>query len=386
MTALLLLWVIVGVEATWAADPPPGAGSEPKPKLGQPGRGPGTGLRKGGGGGARAGKPAAAGQRGVAIGKKSGPKSVMGTTLLRGGRAGAAAATFRQQLEKEPDSVQAQAGLGQALAETGECVEALVWLSATVGTLPFTADAAISAAACALHLGDRVEAVWYYQEGLRVDPEDPRLLTAYVVTLGPSGDSPELLRALDTLERIHEDGRDASIYARLALAADRGELDDFDWYAWLWEHEGRSPLELRALQARLWLELGDPWSAARELEGRARRHQRASTRAVRAEALRRTGNIGEAMYVLADRRSKSRQMRVDAVQARVEVDNGELDEAEATLQPYKGLLDPEVLASLYYLARARGEAQAAAEYASWYREMEASTLASLDQLVPLGGP
>jgi predicted Zn-dependent protease len=103
-----------------------------------------------------------------------------------------------------------------------------------------------------------------------------------------------------------------------------------------------------------------------------------------AEITRRLGLLAD-----ADRALDSRLMGrlsgadADAVQARLLVDRGRPDEAAELLAGYALETDEDLVASRWYLARARGDAAAMAAAEADYAAVRKSPLRSLDQYLPI---
>jgi hypothetical protein len=133
------------------------------------------------------------------------------------------------------------------------------------------------------------------------------------------------------------------------------------------------------------MDLDDPLATTEVLAAVMRPgHARVGPRVLRAEALRRIGNADGARNVLDPERGLALEgMEADAVMARALVDLGELDVAEVRLSAYANYDDPDVLASRWYLARARKDDALMALLAERYAQVQTSPLRVLANLVPV---
>jgi hypothetical protein len=105
--------------------------------------------------------------------------------------------------------------------------------------------------------------------------------------------------------------------------------------------------------------------------------------ACRGEALRRVGDVIEARYLLSRPWNEGVQAPVrDAVISRVWVDLGDLAEARAALAKVPNQLDPEYVASAWYLARAEGDTETMQRMADRYATLAVPPGRTLDAMVP----
>ncbi len=310
-----------------------------------------------------------------------------GLAMLRAGKPRAAIASLEANLALAPDSQPIQMALGRAYGRIGRCDRAMGYLDATRDAPGFDAIAAMAGALCAGRLGLLEEALAYEERGLSVEPDDVRLLTTYALDLARAGDAGGSEAAVDALVVAHPK-RDASAFARASLALQEGDLDALDVELALWERADRDTDEVSRLRAQAALDLDDPRSALREIDAMQRLRHGPNVRQLRAEAWRRLGAPGSALGELdGPRNGVLEGPDVDAVRVRALVDMGQLDEAAALLSLNGGddvsRREPDMLASAWYLARARGDAGAQARYAAAWRSAEPSRLRTLELYVPL---
>lgn len=369
MIGSILALVLVGL--AWSG---PGEPSGPAPK-GQGARGPGPG------GGQRSGP----GRMGAAPMIKGVPAEAgkgRFKELLRGGSARAQVISWRMEVKEKPDSPDAHVGLGKALAELGECEEALDHLWPYMGTAPFGREAALSASQCSARLGLLEDAILFDRFALDLAPEDVRAQTMLVMHLDMTGDRVGVEEMLFDLETSGSKGGDPSIYARALLALRHGDVDEFDLCVAMWERAGWEAKQLWRLDMQLWLDLDDPQRALEGIGPVQRR--RGGGRHYIAEAQRRLGETSSALSLLENNNLRvSEGATVDAILARIYVDLGDDAKAEELLDNYPDDSDADIIASRWYLALKREQPDQVATFAQLWARLNVNKLRSLDMLLPL---
>jgi hypothetical protein len=316
-------------------------------------------------------------------GAPRGTRAAMGNSFLRAGSARAAVSSFRKQLESDPTSPALHVGLGRALAKIGSCEEALAELWPNVGTSPFGAEAAFSAATCSSRLGFIEDAVFFDHIAVELDPTNARALTNLALDLDTLGDDAGVEETIDELSVVKV-GRDASFYVRCVLALRRGDLDEFDTLAALWDRWSPGNRDLLILRGISWLDVDDPLTSFRTLEPIKTFHGSKQLRLTRTEAVRRMGFSEESENYVENRPGSVLEgIDADAVRARVMVDNGDVGAARALLSGYGDVPDADFIASQWYVARAEGNAAAMAEAADRYAEVSHNRLRKPELLVPV---
>ncbi len=356
-TAAALLGVLVLMGSSPDAERP--ASGRPAQMQGKRPAGPAGRRAAGRGAGKRqqkmesaAGEAGEAGEAGATGERKR--TGAVGNMLLRQGSPSAAVASFRSQLEVSPDSGALHTGLGKALARLGRCEEALEHLWPYVGTLPFSADAALAASTCSSRMGLLDDAIFFDRMAVDLNPTSARALTNLALDLSTAGDAVGTDEALEALLFLRAD-RDASNYARAVLALRSGDLDAFDLVLVTWEQSDGPSLDTRRLEAQAWLDLDAPAAAMATLDKLRRTGNGQQVRHLRAEAERRMGFPAEAASFVADRpQSVLEGVDTDAIRARVFTDLGRLDAAHEVLDAYDILDDSELIASAWYLASREG--------------------------------
>ncbi|MDO9280523.1 MAG: hypothetical protein Q7U06_01345, partial [Pseudomonadota bacterium] len=251
-----------------------------------------------------------------------------------------------------------------------------------VGTLPFGAEAALSASTCSSRIGLLDDAVYFDRIAVDLDPSSARALTNLALDLSAGGDEVGAAEALDELLFLRPE-RDASTYARAVLALRVGDLDTFDLVVEAWERNDGATPDLRRLQAQAWLDMDNPPAAMAALENVRRLQNGQQVRHLRSESLRRMGYTAEAAGYLQDRpQSVLEGVDSDAVRVRVHVDEGDLATAHEVLAGYDVIDDAELIASAWYLASAEGNTAALPGLQADYEHTRTSPLRELSHLTP----
>lgn len=309
------------------------------------------------------------------------PRLGVAQRLMKAGNSAAAVAIYRKQLATHPDAPAAHVGLGRALAKTGACAEAMEHLVPYEDTVPFGVQAALAAAGCAGRLGLPEEALRYDLLGVDLEPENARVLANLVLDADTLGDTTRVAWGLERLDLVSGD-RDAAWYPRAVLALRAGDIDTFDVVLAGWERERGQVGAIRLLRARSWLDLGDAVSASAVLRQVPLFRASPFARLLHGETSRRLGQLETARSALqVDDESPFDAAEADALRARVLTDAGEFEAAQALLAP-ADLSEPDVVASWWYLARARGDSEGTARWARAWDEVTRSPLRRLEDLVP----
>lgn len=379
--AALAVALVAG--AAWTADAlaQPAPQGEGRPRPG--GKGPGA---KGPG---ATGRAPGAGPRPPRPDVHGGPdkegdrrRASMGETLLKQGNFRAALSSFEQEIAASPDSVAAHVGRGKALARLGRCGEALTELWQWVGTKPFGDEAALLASVCSSRLGLLDDSLFFSQMAVEIDPENTRALTQYALDLAAVGDLYAADEVIGRLEVVRPD-RDASLYVKAVLALRAGDIEEFDRVVFFWPDDRNSQRDLARLEAQSWLDMDDPIQVIASIKQIKRIRRGKTATWLRAEAVRRLDMPEEGLEYLESKNARGGDASdADAVRARVLADLGDLAGAQELVDRYADDVDPDIVATAWYLARKRGDAPAMADYAALYERVRVSPLRDLDQLVP----
>jgi predicted Zn-dependent protease len=359
------------------------------PNKGRPGAGAGAGPR-GSRGGFRPSAAVAAGpaaeRKGLDPSQAGGRMSPQkrGNMLLQRGMYRVAVSAFEEAVAADPTSPGAHVGLGVSFARNGNCAEALPEFRDWSDSRMFGSKVALLAAHCAERQDDPALAVEFSLLAWERRRDDRTALARIALDADQLGDTVLSGVATEYLWYVNPD-QDESLFVEAALALRHGDVGAFDTVDALWVREGRSGEEMNRMRARSWLDVGDPVAAYAELkEGGSRMRRGADSRVMMAEITRRLGLLAD-----ADRALDSRLMGrlsgadADAVQARLLVDRGRPDEAAELLAGYALETDEDLVASRWYLARARGDAAAMAAAEADYAAVRKSPLRSLDQYLPI---
>jgi len=314
---------------------------------------------------------------------------VQGVVNLQKRKYRMAISIFKQALAVRPDAYGTQTYLGQAYASLHRCDEALPLLTPNVHRKAFTADTALLVARCFDTVGNVGEALYWADQAELLEPQRADIQAGvgwyHYINGEPDGSA--------MLERSLELG--PTDPATLATAGLVGLYDgDIDVVesaiVELRAVPGRRLATVFFLEGLLELDLGNA-TKAELLFGRSfwRDKGYIPTIVYMGEAARRQGNFDECIYVLDNFGAPGpeiREARTRSIRARAQVDRGDLIAARALVDAalVEDALDPEVVASAWYLARAEGDEAAVAMWAERYALLNSSRLRTLEQLIPLG--
>jgi Tfp pilus assembly protein PilF len=306
---------------------------------------------------------------------------LMGRGRLEQGQHQLAVESFRQALRDRPNSGRAKAGLGKSLAILGKCEEALDYLGTIRGERAWNAETLLHEAICRYRVGDESAYLAALQEAVVLTPREASLWFQLSIGLLRAGDLAGSVDAAEIVERLP----DSEMYILLldaAIAVETGDRDTDFLIHRLIHRTNRIPalmLQGLILDARRWLNLGDPAEANRIIEKVIRMDLRnVGAAAWRAEALRRLGQTEMALGAMnrpavAQADSPLRQ----AIRIRVLVDLKRLDEAKRELESHPLPFAADTLASRWYLYRALGDE------AATHKATELWKAANLDKQVTL---
>lgn len=295
-----------------------------------------------------------------------------------------AAAAFAEAVAAAPTSAEAHVGLGVAWARLGTCSTALDEFRDWTHSVAFGAKVGLLAAHCAERQSYTEDAVAFTLLAWEKRPDNRTTLMRLVLDADRIGDSVLSGVALEYLWYVNPD-QDESLFAEAALALRQGDITSFDAIDSMWRREGRSSDEMNRMRARSWLDVGDSAAAYEELrKGGAKIRRGADSRVMMAETTRRLGQTLDAEHALDGKlQGKLSGADSDAVLARLRVDAGRLEEAEALLLPYANEADEEIEASRWYVARAKGDTAAMAIAAAGYEANRLSPLRTLEHYIPV---
>lgn len=307
-----------------------------------------------------------------------------GNMLLRQGYYRVAVGVFEAAVAASPASPEAHLGLGVARARLGTCAPALEEFRAWSDSIAFGAKVALVAAHCASRQSRYDEAVAFTLTALEKRPSSRTALARLAMDADLLGDFVLRDAAIEYLWYVSP-AQDEALFAEAALALRRGDLAAFDMVDAMWRREGRASEEMNRMRARSWLDVGDPVEAYAELrKGGSKLKRGAESRLMMAETMRRLGQLVDASRALSGAlQGKLTGADSDAVNARIFVDSGELDGAAKLLTGYESELGEEMVASRWYLARARGDTAEMAAEEQAFEASRTSSLRTLDQYITL---
>ncbi|HMV69296.1 MAG TPA: hypothetical protein PKA64_20810, partial [Myxococcota bacterium] len=308
------------------------------------------------------------------------PKAVLAEAKLQAGQPLLAADAAYQCVRDEPDALSCWSVMARARARLGQCGLVRDVFARLRSSAEWDGTLAMAEGLCDLRRGDLSLAFTVLDESIELRDRDP---------------VPRFERAISAMRaRRFDQARDDIDALREADATTgQGGPGQEPWMADLldawWELETGDPdidgtlalslafpgeigantrTQWSLLDCRRWLDVGDPFRAE-EVARSSLSGAVGQTRLVacRVEALRRMRDDSESWIVVTRPWHKmADSLAMDAVRVRMLVDRGDLDEAAKLLTGLPEGADPDVVASAWYLARARGDAAAAARYEAAY--------------------
>jgi tetratricopeptide (TPR) repeat protein len=316
------------------------------------------------------------------------PSLALGEMAASKGQFAEAERIYRSILAEEPGNARAASELGALYASQGRCADAAAMFDGIRAHRLFKADDFLAEGDCAMRIGDHAGAAERFEEAVALSPRRTRGWVQLAVAREGMGDLEGALLALEELELVDRTQVDADyLRARLALgtptfdvaygALRRAEQDG---------EAGRIALLARLLEAQADLLAGAPEAANRAVTEAIRLDRTYPPALVlRAEVARRLGNPSSAELVLQmpGARGVPGPLQL-AVRARIAVDLGELDQAAELLDAHPNRVDPERVASAWYLERARGGDLTSLE--ALYDAVRLPRNGDLELLIPLETP
>jgi predicted Zn-dependent protease len=311
------------------------------------------------------------------------PEVLRAEAMLVRGQVRQAEAILRRLHEAEPDRPRIALSLAVSRARLGKCDEAIPALEALRGQRIWNSLAGTSLANCYTARLDTELALALLVETLQLDSENTEAwgllarLRAYHGDLAGADDAVgALLARQDSPESM------MLLYAEFTYRA--GD-PDFDVWSAMYLHNTSNARSSFQIELSRWMDLGNPMVAAdvglQLIKDGMRRPAVAFTRA---EALRRL-NLPEDALLVFERTlfaDASETLTALVIRARVLTDLGRFDEANALLLKHPAPAQHDVVASRWYLARARGEHAYADALRERYERQAKPAGRTLDQLIP----
>jgi Tfp pilus assembly protein PilF len=319
-----------------------------------------------------------------------------GTDRLKRGQYALAESRFRVELEANPDSIPARRGLALANAAQRSCREAAPMLASLRLDGDWDAELARAEGNCAARSGDESLARAIFEEATQLDPNDAEAWYGLVQVSMPDpaiqSSEMDFEAALEGLsETSWTTSRVPVLVAVSAAWAAYHRGDDVEWALIELRRTLTSArvdtraarVEADTLEGRLALDHGDPLDAERIfLRGLSEVKRAPRIGAWRAEALRRMGDAPEASRILeSGRASRGEHWTRAVVEARVAADQGNFDAATAALAQVPEV-EPEVLATRWYIAHRAGDGAAANRWQRRWAATSAASRTNLDDLRP----
>jgi predicted Zn-dependent protease len=314
------------------------------------------------------------------------PGVMLGLAELERNRPRMALQRFLDVLRDDPEEHRARLGMMRAYDMLGRC-DRIAEVSAELEVTRFwMPDAMMAAGTCEADVGQFESARALLQEAIdrKTESPEPALRLARLCAL--TGDLPCIADALDeAIVRERGPAWVAVVEAELAVMAGDPAADAMLVALGMYGFLPEVRLAAAELRVRRLMDVGEPAEAAehvKELISADVSSQAYAT--LRAETLRRAGQPIDALAPFGRPTIRLRPDTVEmaAVRARVLVDLGDLDEARAVLSGAPAA-HPEVVASWWYLSRARGDDEAAQRHLARWKAHPLVGHRPLEMLIPV---
>ncbi|MBT3222098.1 MAG: tetratricopeptide repeat protein, partial [Proteobacteria bacterium] len=306
------------------------------------------------------------------------------------GRYRMAATEFRKILEQRPNYHKAKSGLAQALVAQGKCEEAINWLNEIPRSKNiWNFETASAEGLCRYRMGDDSGALAATEEALILGGgRESNPWYQLAIILMHNGDFEGSKMVLARLSRLGKS--DGSVLMGYTWLAYLSSSEDLPIYlnklhgSVAASGSGRVAVQYQLINGRRWMDLNNYKKAIKSFEeGLRKSFTHARLVSWKAEALRRNGEIHNARYMMNRIESSVSSRLKAAIEARILVDLGKIEEARAKIADQSNSLDADVLASRWYIARGEGNLAEAERYAAWWDEAWGGGNRSLSQLIPV---
>lgn len=280
----------------------------------------------------------------------------------------------RNVLRSQPGDLDAREQLGVALAAQGACSLAVVEIDKVLDVRPLGPPGVQAQAICAAMRGDMSGALAEWEELGVMEPADATVWLRTGRARLDIGDVAGAWAALGVLESLP--GADIPVWLLRAelrfVTGDPAVEEDMQLAGKeLGAVQDSVRVAVRVIEARWWMAQGYPRVAAdrlKETKGLSLVHR--SVARVRAEALRRAGERAQAAEILArPMLVRDEDLRLTSTRVRLAADTGELVQAAALLSGMPDVDVPDVVATRWYVAQARGQSAEAERLAARYEDL-----------------
>jgi len=315
-----------------------------------------------------------------------GPEGYNALRTMQMGNHKKALQQFEVLLEKYPDNRRLHMSIGQVKLSMNDCEGGAEWILRHRTRPTFKLKMAGQLAACSARHGDYANAVYWQEEAALLDPENPNVWSLLGMYRYRQGDYWGVEAALDEAAAL--DPNDMRLHLAFAsIALTEGDHERIDELIARVAEADKGLVNAYVLEARLELDLGNPVLAEQVATKAVKRDiDGTSALVLKAEALRRLGDLEDAAGLLQRREAWYLERPVMwPVHIRVLADQRDFEAADDVLaraldaNPH----EPELLASGWYLARARGDAEGMAVWADRYEVVAVNPYRTLESLVPL---
>lgn len=314
-------------------------------------------------------------------------RDFVGEGLLAKGRPRMAAQRFSEVLQQRPDDADVRLARARAWADLGWCDKAIPEFEATRATDAWNADGALALSDCYADWWRRDDAMEVLEEALVLTDDGPGTRTRLAWEALMAGDR---VTFDAQLEALMDDDPDSTASLLLLGAA---AWADGDTVAMTWHLDALRALQPKVpkadlLEAWSWLELGEPAAAVDLLTGPARlvRRRLPEVSAWMMESNRRLGDERIVRNML-DQRTKEEEYPPARLalrlRARADLDGVASVRREAAALVAAWPMEPEAVATAWYVATLDGDAAAAQHLAERYALLVPPGRMPLQRLLPL---
>ena len=320
--------------------------------------------------------------------KMPGPAVMQGEMALQKGLPKQAIDIYEKGLQKQPRSKRLLTGLIRAKLMLNRCDEGLERMLPMRHTRVASPQVLELLAACFARYGNYAEAVYWAEERLALGPPKVEAIAAFAAYRLGAGERFGAIEAIELAELVDPHAGALKV-VQLQVAIGKGQVSEADLLLEELERAaGRRSQTNWLLRTRLALDLGDLNAALEASDSCVKMgFQFSPIRGLRGEIFRRLGELDSAEEALTTVYADAvGVVGLKAIEVRLRVDQGLLVQAESLLSEALRIspLRPDVVASAWYLARAKGDLEEMSVLKELYELVQSNPYRRLERLVPAG--
>jgi len=320
--------------------------------------------------------------------KMPGPAVMQGEMALQKGLPKQAIDIYEKGLKKQPRSKRLLTGLIRAKLMLNRCDEGLERMLPMRHTRVASPQVLELLSACFARYGNYAEAVYWAEERLALGPPKVEAIAAFAAYRLGAGERFGAIEAIELAELVDPHAGALKV-VQLQVAIGKGQVSEADLLLEELERAaGRRSQTNWLLRTRLALDLGDLNAALEASDSCVKMgFQFSPIRGLRGEIFRRLGELDSAEEALTTVYADAvGVVGLKAIEIRLRVDQGLLEQAESILSEALRIspLRPDVVASAWYLARAKGDLEEMSVLKELYELVQSNPYRRLERLVPVG--